>query len=226
MKWLFLVLVLGNIGLFLWVINHQVNDPSSVVSIQSDIDARGMQLVHERQLQHESGKVFECMRIGPFSTADTYSRASRLLVNQGFGFTRNVLSARELRNFRVYLGPFTTRAARETAERRLQQQGLDYYVFCKPGSQHTTLRICSKYEFEKGVLLSVAGLFSDGEAAGAYVAELKGLGLDAKAKSEVRTLGPWRWLEVSDIVTEERRETLEEMSWGDAKVEVANVPCS
>ena len=74
-------------------------------------------------------------------------------------------------------------------------------------------------------MLSVVGLFSEGEAAGAYVAELKRIGLDAKARSEIRILGPWRWLEVADAVTEERRNTLRGIEWGDAKVQVAGVPC-
>ena len=210
MKWVFLVLVVANVGLYLWVNSHQTYNAVSVVGGETDINVEVMELVHERQARRINEEVFECMRIGPFSTADTFSRASRLLINEGFGFTRNVFSARELRNFRVYLGPFTTQAAKETAERRLKQQGLDYYV----------------YEDKEGELLSVAGLFSEGEAAGAYVAKLKGVGLDAKARSEVRILGPWRWLEVADAVTEERRNTLRGIELGDAKAQVASVPCS
>ena len=210
MKWVFLVLVVANVGLYLWVNSHQTYNAVSVVGGETDINVEVMELVHERQARRINEEVFECMRIGPFSTADTFSRASRLLINEGFGFTRSVFSARELRNFRVYLGPFTTQAAKETAERRLKQQGLDYHV----------------YEDKEGELLSVAGLFSEGEAAGAYVAELKGVGLDAKARSEVRILGPWRWLEVADAVTEERRNTLRGIEWGDAKAQVAGVPCS
>ena len=210
MKWVFLVLVVANVGLYLWVNSHQTYNAVSVVGGETDINVEVMELVHERQARRINEEVFECMRIGPFSTADTFSRASRLLINEGFGFTRNVVSARELRNFRVYLGPFTTQAAKETAERRLKQQGLDYHV----------------YEDKEGELLSVAGLFSEGEAAGAYVAKLKGVGLDAKARSEVRVLGPWRWLEVDDAVTEERRNTLRGIELGDAKAQVASVPCS
>ena len=210
MKWVFLVLVVANVGLYLWVNSHQTYNAVSVVGGETDINVEVMELVHERQARRINEEVFECMRIGPFSTADTFSRASRLLINEGFGFTRSVFSARELRNFRVYLGPFTTQAAKETAERRLKQQGLDYYV----------------YEDKEGELLSVAGLFSEGEAAGAYVAELKRVGLDAKARSEVRILGPWRWLEVADAVTEERRNTLRGIELGDAKAQVASVPCS
>ena len=210
MKWLFFILVVANIGLYLWVSGHQTYDAVPVVVGETDINVKGMELVHERQARSVKGEVFTCMQIGPFSTADTFSRASRLLINEGFGFTRNVISARELRNFRVYLGPFTTQAAKETTERRLKQQGLDYYA----------------YEDKEGELLSVAGLFSEGEAAGAYVAQLKEIGLDAKARSEVRTLGPWRWLEVADAVTDERRNTLRRIEWGDAKAQVVGVPCS
>ena len=209
MKWVFFVLIVASVGLYFWVNGHQISNAVLVSGGETDINVEGMELVHERQARSITEEVFECMRIGPFSTADTFSRASRLLINKGFGFTRNVISARELRNFRVYLGPFTTQAAKETAERRLKQQGLDYYA----------------YEDKEGELFSVAGLFSEGEAAGAYVAELKGVGLDAKARSEVRTLGRWRWLEVADTVTEERRNTLRGIEWGDAKVQVAGVPC-
>ena len=210
MKWILFILVVANIGLYLWVNGHQTYSAVPVSGGETDINVEGMELVHERQASRINEEVLECMRIGPFSTADTFSRASRLLINQGFGFTRNVISARELRDFRVYLGPFTTQAAKETAERRLKQQGLDFYA----------------HEDKDGEVFSVAGLFSDGVAAGAYVAELKEVGLDAKARSEVRTLGPWRWLEVADTVTEERRDTLRGFEWGDAKAQVAGVPCS
>ena len=129
MKWVFLVLVIANIGLYLWVNNHQTYNTVPVAGGETEINVGGMELVHERQASRINEEALECMRIGPFSTADTFSRASRLLINQGFGFTRNVISARELRDFRVYLGPFTTQAAKETAERRLKQQGLDYYAY-------------------------------------------------------------------------------------------------
>ena len=55
---------------------------------------------------------------------------------------------------------------------------------------------------------------------------LRGLDSSAKARSEVRTLGPWRWLEVADAVTEERRNTLRGFEWADAKAQVTGIPCS
>jgi hypothetical protein len=211
MKWLFIVLALCNGGLYLWVSSHLAYDAINVTGEESDASAEGMELVHERQARRIDEEITECMRIGPFSTADTFSRASLSLINERFGFTRKVIRARVLRNFRVYLGPFTTQAAKETAEQRLIQQNIDYDTY---------------QDKKEGELLTVAGLFSAGEAAGAFVAELKDVGIHAKARSEVRTLGPLRWLEVSDVVTEDRRNTLRGMNWGDVRVQIIDFPCS
>jgi len=208
MKWIFFGLVVLNAVLYLWVTNYPVGSSLEFSEEKLELNPKSMELVHERSMV-DSGSAHECMRIGPFSTADTYSRASRFLINEGFGFTRKVFSEREERKFRVYLGPFLTQAARETAESRLQQEGIDYY----------------EHEDKGGKLLSVAELFTEGVAAGAYVAELKKLGLDAEARSEARTLGPWRWLEVADVVTDERRNILSQYEWGDAKAEILGVPC-
>jgi len=209
MKWFFFLLLILNVSLYVWVNRYQAHDIDRESFAEPNAPVQGMELVHERNDRLTSDGKHDCMRIGPFSTADTFSRASRSLINEGFGFSRNVVSARELRNFRVYLGPFSTEAAQRTSEARLDQAGLDYYEF----------------EAREGTLLSLAGLFSDGEVAGAYVATLKQEGLDAKARSEARTLGPWRWLEVSDVVTDDRRGVLRQIDWRDAKVQVAVVPC-
>ena len=73
MKWIFLVLVVANVGLYLWVSGHQTYSAVPVAVGETDIDIKGMDLVHERQTGGFNGVVFECMRIGPFSTADTFS---------------------------------------------------------------------------------------------------------------------------------------------------------
>ena len=209
MKWVFFFLLFLNIGLYFWVNGHQTDASMPRQEFDRNVSSKSMDLVHERDTKLVVESAYQCMRIGPFSTADTFSRASRALINEGFGFSRNVVSARQLRNFRVFLGPFTTEAAKETAKLRLDQQQFDYY----------------EHESKEGILLSVGGLFSDGETAGAYVVDLKQRGFDAKAQSEVRTLGPWRWLEVSDVVTEERRTVLRQINWRDAKVQVTPVSC-
>ena len=208
MKWVFMALVLVNVILYLWVTGHPAQSGVTLPDAMPNLNERAMELLHERNARRGRPVLANCLRVGPFATEETYSRASRLLVNRGYGFTRNVISARELRTFRVYLGPFNSSIEQDQSARKLDQMGLNHYV----------------HQDEAGTTLSIQ-LFSQGEEAGRYVAELTVLGLAAKAKAEVRTLGPLRWLEVSDVVNEERRQNLAALDWADRTVRLAAVPC-
>ncbi len=66
MKWIFLVLVVANVALYLWVNGHQTSNAVLVSGGETDINVEGMELVHERQARSITEEVFECMRIGPF----------------------------------------------------------------------------------------------------------------------------------------------------------------
>ena len=208
MKWVFMSLVIVNAILYLWVTGHPVQSNVALPDAMPNLNERVMELLHERNARRGRPALVDCLRVGPFATEETYSRASRLLVNRGYGFTRNVISARELRTFRVYLGPFNSTIEQDQSARELDQMGLNHYV----------------HQDETGTLLSIQ-MFSQGEEAGRYVAGLTALGLAAKAKAEVRTLGPLRWLEVSDVVNEERRQSLAALDWADTTVRLAAVPC-
>tara|TARA_B100001123_G_C14906561_1_gene866000 strand:+ start:44 stop:682 length:639 start_codon:yes stop_codon:yes gene_type:complete len=208
MKWLFTSLVLMNVILYVWVTDHPVQSNVTFPDAMPNVNERAMELLHERNARRGRPVLTNCLRVGPFATDETYSRASRLLVNRGYGFTRNVISARELRTFRVYLGPFDSPIEQDQFARKLDQIGLNFYV----------------HQDEAGTLLSIQ-MFSQGGEAGRYVAELTALGLAPKAKAEVRTLGPLRWLEISDVVNEERRQNLAALDWADRAVRLAAVPC-
>ena len=208
MKWVFMSLALVNVILYLWVTGHPVQSSVALPDAMSNVNERAMELLHERNARRGNQVMVDCLRVGPFATEEAYSRASRLLVNKGYGFTRNVISARELRTFRVYLGPFNSTIEQDQSARKLDQMGLNHYA----------------HQDETGTLLSIQ-MFSQGEEAGRYVAELAALGLAANAKAEVRTLGPLRWLEVSDVVNEKRRQSLAALDWADSTVRLAAVPC-
>ena len=98
MKWIFFGLVVLNAILYLWVTNYPVVSSLELATEKLELNPKSMELVHEQGMA-DVGSVHECMRIGPFSTADTYSRASRFLINEGFGFTRKVFSERVERMF-------------------------------------------------------------------------------------------------------------------------------
>ena len=208
MKWVFMSLVIVNAIFYLWVTVHSVQSSVALPKAMPNLNERAMELLHERNARRGRPVLTNCLRVGPFATEESYSRASRLLVNRGYGFTRNVISVRELRTFRVYLGPFNSSIEQDQSARKLDRMGFNHYV----------------YQDEAGTLLSIQ-MFSQGEEAGRYVAELTAYGLAVKAKAEVRTLGPLRWLEVSDVVNEERRQSLAALDWADTMVRLAAVPC-
>ncbi len=68
-------------------------------------------------------------------------------------------------------------------------------------------------------------MFTQPEAAGRFVSDLAVGGIQAGARLETRTLGPLRWLELADVITETQREKLRQMPWRDAITKVSIMPC-
>ncbi len=208
MRWVCVALLLLNAALYLWVTDHSTQSSVAYAPPAPSVNEDSMALLHESEARRSSQVSADCMRIGPFATEETYAQGSQLLVNRGFGFTRNVVSAREHRSFRVFIGPFKTPVEMDTADRKLQKLGWEYHA--QPDKD--------------GKILSIRS-FAHAEKAERFAAELMAQGLDAKARPESRVLGPLRWLEVSDVVTEERRQALTALDWADALVRLAAVPC-
>ena len=57
--------------------------------------------------------------------------------------------------------------------------------------------------------------FATESQARSLISELEPLSLPLNLEPQVRTLGPFYWLEVQDVVTPERRSDLEQLNWGD-----------
>ena len=154
MKWVFISLVLVNVILYLWVTGHPIQSNVTLPDAMPNLNERAMELLHERNARRGRPVLTNCLRVGPFATEETYSRASRLLVNRGYGFTRNVISARELRTFRVYLGPFSSSFEQDQSARKLDQMGLKHYVL-----QDETGTLLSIQMFSKGFFDILRNLF-------------------------------------------------------------------
>jgi len=208
MRWVFMTLVLVNVAFYLWVTGHSAQNSFAYDPPAPSVNEGSMELLHESEARRSSRVSTDCLRIGPFATEETYTQGSRLLVNKGYGFTRNVVCARELRTFRVFAGPFKSTVEMDATDKKLQKLGLEHYTQQDKGGKILSIRI-----------------FSQGEEAGRFVTELIAQGLEADVRPEARTLGPLRWLEVSDVVTEERRQALAALDWADALVRLAAVPC-
>ena len=199
--------MIANVALYLWVTGHPSQIGTRPVPSLESVNLITMQLLEEDDMSRSSTAA-HCARLGPFATEDTYLRAQQLLNNAGFGYTREIVNARELRVFRVFMGPFNSDRELHSASVDLRQLHYDPYV----------------HEDSQGQLLTVQ-MFSQPEAAGRFVSDLAVGGIQAEARLETRTLGPLRWLELSDVRTETQREKLRQMPWRDAMTKVSMMPC-
>lgn len=212
MKWLAGLLLLLNAGLFLWATGHDPDRPTSA-SAYPVVSAEGMRLLSEVNTEKAppGGGPKRCARIGPFASSALAALAAQKLDAMSLSYIRRTVKAREIRAFRVFLGPFTSEAAIEAQRRLLESGGVEeYYV---------------KRDEDHGSIISL-GLFSQRDGAEALRRELADKDIDAKLKTEDRVLESNYWLEISDpAVAREMPRELAGASWGEAEARLRRYEC-
>ena len=206
MKWIFFLLILANGGLYLWATSATPQAGVDLPEADPGVNLGSMELVSEKAIV--VGARTDCLRIGPFATRETVDNGWSLLVNHGYGLTRQRTVAREERIYQVVVGPFSSDIARDNVRIKLQDQDI----------RATSLR-------RSGEKLLLLQPFAREPMAVAYAASLEWLRLPVNVRLHVRTLGPLYWLEVPDVITEQRREELAELNWADALAELTPVIC-
>lgn len=213
MKWLAGFLLLINAGLFLWATGHDP-DRAGPSGSHPVVNAESMRLLNEVGLDDtavpDDGQ--RCVRIGPFSSSAVASLAAQKLDAMSISHSRRTVGSREIRAYRVFLGPFDSDAAMEVQRRLLEAAGVeDYYV--KPGSDGG------------GGIISL-GLFSQRDGAEVMRRNLADDNIEAKLRTEERVLEPNFWLEVDDpAVAGGTPRELAEASWGENDVRVRRYQC-
>lgn len=213
MKWLAGFLLLFNAGLFLWATGHDPDRAGSSGSYPV-VNAEGMRLLSEVAPEDTSapddGR--RCVRIGPFSSSAVASLAAQKLDAMSISHSRRTVGSREIRAYRVFLGPFENDSAMDVQRRLLEAGGVeDYYV--KPGSDGG------------GGIISL-GLFSQRDGAEVMRRNLAEDNIEAKLRTEERLLEPNFWLEVDDpAVAGGTPGELAEASWGENDVRVRRYQC-
>lgn len=213
MKWLAGFLLLFNAGLFLWATGHDP-DRSSPAGGYPVVNAEGMRLLSEVGPEDASAPDVGrgCVRIGPFSSSAVASLAAQKLDAMSIRYSRRTVGSREIRAYRVFLGPFESDSAMDVQRRLLESGGVeDYYV--KPGSDGS------------GGIISL-GLFSQRDGAEVMRRNLADDNIDARLRTEERVLEPNFWLEVDDpAVSGGTPRELAEASWGENDVRVRRYQC-
>ncbi len=209
MKWVFGLLLIANVGLYLWATGHK---SAPVSSSRAVVNAEGMRLLQEQPLSPGTKNESVCYRIGPFEeergSADAAARLNELFVP----YKALKVNKREVRAYRVYLGPYGTPGEIELQRELLRKNGVnEHYV---------------KSESETRDVISL-GLFSQKARAEEFRVELSGKSIEAKTRPENRTLGPTYWLELRDIDPQPTVMTaLRESRWRDDKARLRVFPCS
>lgn len=212
MKWLAGFLLLLNAGLFLWATGHDPGRPGSA-SGYPVVSAESMRLVSEIKNQNQSTAENRprCVHIGPFTSSAVVALAAQQLDAMSLSYTRRTVKAREIRAFRVFLGPFRSESAIDAQRRLLESAGVeDYYV---------------KRDDEGGGIISL-GLFSQQAGAEVMRRKLAERDIEAKLATEEQVLEPNFWLEISDpAVAREIPPQLAGASWGEQEARVRRYEC-
>lgn len=212
MRWLVGFLVLVNAALFLWATGHSPRR-SSGASAYPVVSAESMRLLSE--VRHQDGSSAQagrrCARIGPFVNSAVADLAAQKLDAMSMDYSRRTVKPREIRAFRIFLGPFESEAAIDAQRRLLDAAGVkDYYV---------------KHDEPGGGIISL-GLFSQRDGAETLLESLRRSEIQAKLRPENRVLQPTFWLEIDDpAVAQGIPPELAHASWGEKGVKITRYGC-
>jgi len=241
MKWIVGVLVLVNAGLFLWAtgqrpsstefIRPTVNgetmmllsemlpaQPTAVVTPVMDKQEpevnqqpRGEQQVEQQPVLADQPPSL-CLRIGPFYDKKLAEKTENRLQSMSLLVSSRTVKAREIRAYRVFLGPFETRSEIDRLRKELISKGIkDHYVKRESGQKD---------------IISL-GLFIQKSGAKSLVDQLKRNNVPARSKPEDRVMDPTIWLELKDTAANQKvqPELAAINTWGDARTRLSEYPC-
>ena len=212
MKWLAGFLLVLNAALFLWATGHDPGRPAPA-SAYPVVSAESMRLLSEVKAGDESSRDGPpgCLRIGPFVSSAVVTLAAQKLEAMSLSYTRRTVKSRQIRAFRVFLGPFQSESGMETQRRLLEAAGVeDYYL---------------KRNEEGGGIISL-GLFSQQDGAEVMRGKLSRQDIETKLRTEERILQPNFWLEIDDpAVAREIPPELAGASWGEQEARARRYKC-
>lgn len=206
MKVLFFLFVAANVALYVWATQATPKAESGLPQPRAGHNLSRMTLDSEQF--GEASKPTNCLRIGPFSTQQTLVDGRRMLVNRGYGLAQQRTTAREVHSHQVLAGPFLSDIARDNARIKLEDSDIPSENIARGDQKFLFLRE-----------------FAAEEQASNYQTEINALGLETMIEKHIRSLGPLHWLDVPDVVTEERRQQLKALQWGDAMTRLTPIPC-
>lgn len=224
-KTLVAILILANVGIYLWATG--VEPPEPALAPPPPVNLGAMRLVQEaapptRPVETTAAATpgtagtpavaaRPCLRLGPFLHAAEAEALAKELGKMKLPYRQNAQNERQIRRWRVYLGPYPDANALESRRAELKKLGIT--------DQYT------KRESENREILSL-GLFSQSAIADRYVQELRNKGVHPLIRPEDFPLGNVIWLDLTDPEANARTgEALRALRFPDARTAMREAPC-
>ena len=214
MRWMVAILLVLNAGSYFWFTGpgKKVSDPG-VVEL-SAINPKSMRLLTDADRIADvpaSGVASICVRIGPFVALGAAAQARELLDELRLAYRTDTVNARDVRVFRVYVGPYETSDLAEIMRERLRDNDIQHFMMTEAD----------------GTRMFSLGLFSQAVRAERYVEMVAAEGLEAKFRQESRELAASEWLEIRDLtVDSDARRRLEVADWNEARAQLRRISCN
>lgn len=222
MKGLFALLLLLNIGMFMWASWHKPPPAGTVSDARPPVNVDKLRLLSEATIPSQvpspaakpSNKDLSvlqpakvCLTLGPFSTLVSTGAAAKRLKDLEIDHERRVHITKTIANYRVFLPPLRSRREAEEKRRQLMRLGFkDLYIIEEPGMQNA---------------ISL-GVFSVKQNAWALARRLADRGINAKQETVYDTETVYWW----DLTLDENKlAELGRMDWKTPKVRLQDRPC-
>lgn len=198
LKWMFALLLLANIGLWMW--NQWIREipEADTVRARPSIAAEKMQLLTEpgvslkrrvtkpaHPAEIPAQRVTTCYRLGPFTDVKLAAKATMVLVELHVEYIQRRETQKHVAGYRVYLAPLPSKAAADRRRAELSKLGFrDHAVLPDEGG---------KYAISLGV-------FSVEANARKRLVELSAKGVKARVQSLIEPREIY-WIDIQDSET-------------------------
>ena len=222
MRWLFAILVLANVGLFMWATWYRegtgdVTSPRPVFRPEQmlPLSAPGLTLRARKNERVETPLAAakprpRCVSIGPFPSASADSAATRL-TEEKFSATRRDEERKSENSYWVHLTPFANRKQAEQRLKELEQLGIREMLIMQDANGQVAISL---------------GLFTQADNAQKRLQELAQKGVTAQQEIRYRTETlTWFDLRLPEPA-DAPLERLRAMQWGAPAIEVRDALCA
>ena len=229
MKWVFSVLLLANIGLFMWATWYKDMSSEPVKKPRPPVNAENMLPLStpglKLKLRPAGGDRLEllptaerealgsekfCYVVGPFEARDAALKAGSVLEEMKLGFNTRSAEDKSESSYWVFLPPLATRKDAQAKVKELATLGFKEHFITQEAGRDNVISL---------------GVFAQRENADSLLQELKGKDIEAKLETRYRLrLLHWLNLRAADL-TEEQLEYLGQYDWGPAEIRVRQAAC-